>query len=59
MFVSFSEYYKRIAGIPFMDIFLQELGESLTEDLFFWKKDVSFPLALKLRYFPLHLTVKR
>ena len=70
MFVSFSEYYKRIVGIPFMDIFLQELGdrtsadnrtlksimslvplvmvgladaESLAEDLFFWKKDLSVP----------------
>ena len=86
MFVSFSEYYKRIAGIPFMDSFLQELGdrfsadnrtlksimslvplvmvgladaESLSEDLLFWEKDLSFPLALKVRYFPLRLTVKR
>ena len=32
LFVSFREYYKRIAGIPFMDIFLQELGDRFSAD---------------------------
>ena len=57
MFVSFSEYYKRFAEIPFM-VGLAN-GESLAEDLLFWEKDLSFPLALKVRYFPLRLTMKR
>ena len=74
MFVSVSQYYKRIAGILFMYSFLQELGgrfsadnrtlksimslvplvmvgladaDSLAEDLLFWEKYLSFPLALK------------
>ena len=34
-------------------------AESLAEDLFFWEKDLSFLLALKVRYFPLRLTVKK
>ena len=41
MFVSFSEYYKRIAGIPFI-VGLAD-AESLAEDLLLWEKYLSFP----------------
>ena len=34
-------------------------AESLAEDLLFWEKDLSLPLALKVRYVPVRLTVKR